>query len=81
MVLRDLTKHDRRDIPLGPRVCEGEITVSDPRGIAERRIEISRDPRYRLYQFPRTNSAIACMRQRSGGKVRRVVFRKEHGDE
>ena len=53
----------------------------DHRGVAKGRIEISKDFRYGCYLFPRTKAAVARMKQLKCGKVRPVIFRKEHGDD
>ena len=50
------------------------------RGIANGRIEISKDSRYGCYLFPRTKSAVARMKQLKCGKVREVSFREKHCD-
>ena len=51
------------------------------RGIAKGRIEISKDSTYGRYLFPRRKAAVARMKQLTCGKVRQVIFRKEHGDD
>jgi hypothetical protein len=51
------------------------------RGIAKGRIEISKDPRYGCYLFPRTKAAVARIKQLKCGKARQVIFRTERGDD
>ena len=76
----------RGDRPPGYTIIEMAQQLDiDPqwiyRGIAKGRIEISKDSRYGCYLFPRTKAAVARMKQLKCGKVRQVIFRKEHGDD
>jgi hypothetical protein len=76
----------RGDRPPGYTIIEmAQQLDTDPqwiyRGIARGRIEISKDSRYACYLIPRTNAAVARMKQLKCGKVRQVIFRKEHSDD
>ena len=76
----------RRDRPPGYTIIEMAQQVDiDPqwiyRGIAKGRIEIIQGFMIWILPVSAQKAAVARMKQLKCGKVRQVIFRKEHGDD